>query len=153
MIDLWYRPALASDARKVWQWRNESATREASLSTCEVPWEIHEVWYAKKIQDAETVFLIIRSEEDCGYVRLDLTGHEGEISVALDPAQRGKGCGTRVIRDVSNLFTRQGMLKMVHAHVKPGNLASLKAFQQAGYQDTGIKEVRGVKCHHFVFKK
>ena len=59
-----------------------------------------------------------------------------EISFELDPAQRGRGAGSKLVADVLGLVPAG---ELVLACVSPGNAASLRAFLAAGYVPVGAE--------------
>jgi UDP-2,4-diacetamido-2,4,6-trideoxy-beta-L-altropyranose hydrolase len=129
------RRATLADARRIWLWRNEPAARSASFSTGEVPWDVHQRWFAGRV-DSPTTHLWIASDpsgRELGYARFDLSERIAEISVALDASTRGEGWGRAVIRAACERELESGAVDRVIAHVKLENDASLAAFRAAGF--------------------
>jgi len=129
------RAAKESDCRKFWEWRNESATREASFDTSIIPYEIHEGWYAKRLLDpCSRLFVALnRSGEEIGYVRFQIRGHAAEISVSLDRRFRGQGLGPMVIKVGCDLVMQEPQVQQIIAQVKRDNPASFATFKKAGF--------------------
>lgn len=134
------RRATRDDARSVWRWRNEPAARAASFSSDEVPWEVHKRWFAARVDSSATHIWIAAepSGQEIGYVRFDLDGCEAEVSVALDPSQRGRGLGRSVIRAACVREMQECALRRVRARIKSGNEASLIAFRSAGFVSADV---------------
>jgi RimJ/RimL family protein N-acetyltransferase len=83
-------------------------------------------------------------------VRFDVSeSGEAEISVSLSSAWRGFGLGAEVIR----LASKESRLPRIEARIKAANIASVKAFAKAGYEETGITEVKGQKTIVMVLDK
>ncbi|HLE92827.1 MAG TPA: hypothetical protein VI753_16875, partial [Anaerolineales bacterium] len=78
------RPAVMEDSHRVWEWRNEQATREASFNTEYIPLEAHQMWFARKLNDPHMRILIAMDHRghEVGYVRFDINEGEAEISVS-----------------------------------------------------------------------
>ncbi len=142
------RAAKESDCRKFWEWRNESATREASFDTSIILYDIHERWYAKSLFDPSSrLFVALNgSGEEIGYVRFQITGHAAEISVSLDKRFRGQGLGTMVIKAGCERIMREPQVEQIIAHVKCDNQASFAAFQKAGFAVRAEAEIKGVQA-------
>ncbi|MEV6314640.1 GNAT family N-acetyltransferase [Streptomyces sp. NPDC051776] len=59
-----------------------------------------------------------------------------EVAVEVDPAARGKGTGRALARAARHLVPEGGVL---WAQQAPGNAASVRAFQAAGYRPVGAE--------------
>jgi UDP-2,4-diacetamido-2,4,6-trideoxy-beta-L-altropyranose hydrolase len=129
------RRATADDAHRVWEWRNEPATRAASFNTAEVSWEGHQRWFTGRLSDSATRMLIASDAagREIGFVRFDVAGREAEISVALDVTTRGRGWGRAIIRASSADILRRGDVDRVIARIKTDNPRSLAGFTAAGF--------------------
>src|SRR5437899_695344 len=92
------RPATWEDSRRIWEWRNEEATREASFNTGEVSYEEHERWFSRKLVDPNTRIFIVADLQggELGYLRFDIKDNEAEISVTIDKNKRRSGYGSAV---------------------------------------------------------
>lgn len=138
------RPAAESDAETLWRWANDPITRSVSLNPEPIPWAVHLQWLASKLEDPNTDLWLAVDEEGkpFGQVRFDCTGHEAVISVGLDPAQRGAGFGSQLIRQSSDRIMRIRGVGLIRAYIKPGNVASQRAFARAGYKVKGETTVK-----------
>jgi len=150
------RPARNQDCRRLWQWANDRQVRAVSYSTEPISWENHQRWFKAKQADPDCRILIALDENDAavGQIRFDACGRRGaQIAVSVDRNRRGTGLGNRIIDlAVGAVFARDNV-QTLHAHVLPGNQASLRAFQKAGFTHCGMKVISGVNSHHFVRRK
>lgn len=148
------RPATEEDCKRLWEWRNEPEVRQASFDTNFLPYEDHQRWFAEKIQADDTHIYIILDNHDreIGYVRYRLERDQAEISVGLDPSQRGKGYGSAAIRKGSSQILTDGLAQKVVAYVKRENPASVNAFLKAGFADNGLASVAGTQAHLLVYE-
>jgi len=137
------RPARLEDCRSLWEWRNDPETREASFHPETIFFEDHRAWFESRIGSPDLQILIILSPEgkEVGYVRFHLNGSDAEVSVALDPEQRGKGYGPAAIRAASDQLLSKGGVKRVVALIKHSNPDSRRAFERAGFQMAGDRQV------------
>ncbi|MFO0852002.1 MAG: UDP-2,4-diacetamido-2,4,6-trideoxy-beta-L-altropyranose hydrolase [Gemmataceae bacterium] len=147
------RPVTADDARRVWEWANDPVTRAASFTTAAIPWENHIRWFAAKLTDPNCVFLIAEATNPVGQVRFDLTGDEAVISVGLAPDARGCGFGTAAIRAAVEHLTQTRPVRRVEALIRPENVASVKAFEAAGFGPAGETTVRDYPALRYVFPR
>ena len=149
------RPAAQDDCQRLWDWRNEADTREASLNTQVIPYEDHEKWFSRKLraQDTQIFILVDADGHGVGYVRFNIEGDEAEISVSVDKGERGKGYGAEAIRLGSEQLLIPGSVNRVIAYIKENNPASIAAFQRAGYDPMGLKEIAGTTARVMTYRR
>lgn len=130
------RPACLEDCRSLWEWRNDPDTREASFHTETIFFDDHRVWFENRIGSPDwRIFIVLNSEgQEIGYVRFQQNGSDAEISIALDPQERGKGYGPAAVRMASEQMLSEGNVTQVIALIKHSNPASRQAFERAGFQ-------------------
>lgn len=89
------RPAAATDCERVWRWRNDPETREASFGSAPIPWDVHERWFSDALHRGDRkLFMIVADAMAVGTARLDIAGREAEASIHLAPEWRGRGIGS-----------------------------------------------------------
>ena len=149
------RPVKESDIRLVWEWANDPVARAVSFSARPIPWENHEKWFAIKLRDPNSLYYIVQDAVNTpvGQVRYQIVGEEAVVSVSLAPEQRGKGYGSHILKlSARRVFDETGV-KLVHAYIKPGNEASVRAFTKAGYVDHGKAEMMGNPALDYVLSR
>ena len=139
------RSVQTQDARLLWRWANDPETRRMSFSTARIPWQSHLVWFDTKLHDPNCRLYVgvTASEQPVGQVRAELRGRDATVSVSVDHRLRGKGYGSDLIRKAVERLLRDGRVGKVQAFVKPGNRASLIAFERAGFRTAGRAKVEG----------
>ncbi len=149
------RPAASGDCRRLWEWRNEAATREASFNRNPIPYPEHERWFSRKVQDPDTRIFIVLDEagREVGYLRFDIHADGAEIGVGMDKAERGRGYGSAAIRLGSDSILDSGDVTRVVAYVKTENPASLGAFRRAGFIDAGVKRIGDMTAHELSYER
>lgn len=147
------RPVTPQDSRSLWEWRNDPLTREASFNSQEIPFEQHQRWFLGRLNDTQTrIFIIVNSQRrEVGYVRFNQLGEEAEVSIALDPKERGKGYGPVAIKAGAELVLTIGLARRIIARIKPSNEDSAKAFTRAGFVPVGVKAIREVEALELVY--
>lgn len=133
------RKATAEDCRRVFEWRNDPVTRAMFRNHDEVTWETHLRWFMARLTDANCLMLIAMhgragtKPAPCGVARFDAVGGDlAEVSVNVSPAYRNQGLGTEILQQA----TREALKRWrwVRADILPANVASFKAFLNAGYR-------------------
>jgi RimJ/RimL family protein N-acetyltransferase len=149
------RPAGPDDCRQVWEWRNEASARAMFFSSGEIPYDEHRRWFMTKLSDPDLLFVIVvdGAGEPVGYVRCAVHDGAGDVSIALAPAARGRGYGRHALREAAARFFADRPLRRLSARVLPGNAASLRAFQQAGFVEHGLVDVDGQRAHELVLER
>lgn len=129
------RPATLDDAQRLLDWRNDSDTRAASASTGPVASEEHRTWLEKSLSRPDRRLLIAEDDDGpVGTLRLDEAPNAVEISITLAPQARGRGYAAPLLR----LATAAGGLYV--ARIRPGNAASRRAFEAAGFFFTHLSD-------------
>jgi len=148
------RPAAPDDCRRIWEWRNEQSTREASFNKDPIPFEEHERWFGQKMTDPLTrIFVVLnRDGQEIGYLRFDITGDEAEISISIDRTQRGKGYGIAAIKIGSDQILATEPVRRIVARILRGNDASIAAFQQSGFVLRGYNQTVGVDACELTYE-
>ena len=143
------------DCRLLWEWANDPEVRAFSFSSEPIPWEQHIRWFQTKLNEADCIFYIAMDGDmiPMGQVRYDIDGNEAVISVSIDRKFRSKGYGSLTIRLASQKLFSVADVEMIHAYVKPGNRAAVRAFVKAGFQKRVRTEVRGHEAVHFALRR
>lgn len=130
------RPAAADDSEDVLRWRNDPVTRANSFHSEEISPEEHQRWFSQTLQRSDRLLLIgIVNAEKIGVVRFDLAGDSAEINLNLAPEARGRGLGTAlIVAGSSYLLQQHPAIVKIYAKIKRENLASIRAFEKAGYR-------------------
>jgi len=144
------RTATLADSDMLWRWANDPVVRAHSFSEDAIPEGVHANWLREKLRDPMCRLLIALDCDDdpVGQARLDARGFGVELSVSVGEAHRGRGYGARLIGLAATVAQRGGAA-WVDAFVRPGNVASVRAFQRAGFEEMAGTEVRGCPALYF----
>lgn len=125
------------DCDSLYEWRNAEETRRYIFDSASIPLETHRAWFRKTLVNPDRILLIGEIDgRPVGVVRYDCDGEEALISVYLVPGGQGQGVGTELIRCGSRwLKEHRSTIKRINAEIMRKNIASLRAFEQAGYQE------------------
>lgn len=138
------RRAESTDCDAIYAWRNAEETRRYIFGAEPIPLEMHRSWFCQTLDNPNRVLLIGEIDnKPAGVLRYDFSGDEALISVYLVPGGQGQGVGSQLIR-CGSLWIRQNFsqIKILNAEIFPENVASLRAFETAGY-----------KQHHMIYKE
>lgn len=140
------RRAAASDMETVWRWNNAPDVRAVSLGTASIPLDEHRRWYERTLADPESfVWIVEHAGEGAGVVRIHPSDAGPAISIALDAARRGRGLGTAAIVLACRAYAEATGRGVVGARIRSDNVASVRAFERAGFVRTG--ETDGVLAY------
>ncbi|HSI10800.1 MAG TPA: UDP-2,4-diacetamido-2,4,6-trideoxy-beta-L-altropyranose hydrolase [Chthoniobacter sp.] len=148
------RPAGADDARLIWEWANDPAVRAASFRSAPIPWEDHERWFAAQLSASTTHFFIAELEgKPVGQIRFVVEGNEAIISASMSAALRGRRYGSALLVRAAREIFRISNIERIVALIKPGNTASLRSFQRAGFhrEDDTVEE--GQSAHRCLLRR
>lgn len=124
------RPAKTSDAALLRDWRNDGQAVRFSGTPRRVSATEHARWLSARLADPATLLWI--AEEDgvpVGQARIDQDGDVGTVSIAVAPRHRRRGVAAAILRAIIGINRASRLRALVH----PANLASLHAFERAGF--------------------
>ena len=148
------RAATLEDARLLWEWRNDPATRESSRSSEEVPWDDHLVWLRDSLSRADRMLLLVEDEAGpIGTVRWDLTQdregeREWEVSITVAPQRRRQSLARPLLRageEALSAMARSSATDVTAylAVVHIDNDASVQLFETSAYIPDAPPDHRG----------
>lgn len=142
--DILFRLAVPDDAKFFYDIRNEESVRKFSMNTEFIEYSQHEKWFTESLKNKKSVMLVAMSRDSkrIGYSRFNLGDGIALISIGLSKEFRGKGYGTRVIKESCDLLLDNFGVSRIAAQIKKDNLISIKAFEKAGFAK--IKECKGI---------
>lgn len=139
---------IEADARTVYRFRSDPEVQKNSL-TFTAPLSF-EAFFPRFLATHFTIsalspLFITENGEKVGVIRFNRArGPYGiEISIALAPEARGKGLGRKAIEAAAEWVKSQGFSALL-AKIKPFNIASIRAFEAAGFVKTGSDGEEGV---------
>ena len=132
---IYFRFAEYGDLEDLIKWRNDENTRKYSFDTKPINPEEHSKWFRNSLANPKrNIFVFFDKElKKLGQIRFDREGDKAEINITVNPEFRGKGIGTLALSKSSNIYFKNFDVKILVAKVKNENIASLKAFKNAGF--------------------
>jgi UDP-2,4-diacetamido-2,4,6-trideoxy-beta-L-altropyranose hydrolase len=125
------RRATAEDATTIFEWQISPGTRDYARDPTPPTLAEHLDWFSTKLASPDTqCWVALRSERACGFVRLDRSGDEWEVSIVTAPQMRGQGLGKAMLAALKSVSSGERLV----AEVLPGNEASHALFRAAGFR-------------------
>jgi len=149
-----FRKATMADCERVYGWISDEEVRKAAFSQETIRFETHQKWFEGKLKDSGTLYWIAeREERPVGQIRFEnIDQNIPEISVVIDPCQRGRGLGSYLLKLACEKFMAQSPhSEGILAKVRLENINSLKAFKLAGFHFKREAEEKGISCHELVW--
>jgi RimJ/RimL family protein N-acetyltransferase len=145
-IKVFIRNADVKDAQKIFEWRNDPATRQASMSSELITWDEHEQWYYSALKNKDLLITICDILDDKLRVAIAMVKFElnpidqsSVISINMDPKARGKSLGQSCLNEaIDYMHSLNQNYKKIIATIKQDNIASQKAFEKAGFKRLDI---------------
>lgn len=140
------RDATLEDADLLFFWRNDGLTRRMSISQDEISWHEHISWLTQVLSSEKShLFIAMLNGTPVGVLRLERLGESFDLSITVSPSARGKGIGSKILKNAKDWATANTDVKYIHASIKETNLASLKLFLRCGYLELTKGEVTRVR--------
>lgn len=140
------RTAQAEDCDDLYAWRNEPSVCEQSHDADPIPYDAHCHWFEHGLNDPDRLLLIAEHRgEPVGVLRYQIEDAVAVVSIYLVPGASGQGFGGEILRRGHDWLRRwrPGQSLRLRAEILPGNLASRRAFAEAGF---GLEEAFGGRC-------
>jgi UDP-2,4-diacetamido-2,4,6-trideoxy-beta-L-altropyranose hydrolase len=129
------RRVRSDDADLIREWRNDEDAVRFSVTGRPVSPGEHALWFAGQVDDPARLFWIAEQRGNpVGEVRVDLSGREGTVSIAVAPEWRGCGIGTSILRVLLSEIVRHPEVSTLTALARQDNTASVRAFERAGFR-------------------
>lgn len=125
------------DALAVLEWKNDPASLAASKNPAPVKVTDHLAWFARSIDNPDRdIFIATEGDRRIGMVRFDKLSDAWLVSINLDPSERGKGDGDKVLtKAMAQVWGRR-----LRAEIKVDNPASIRVFERCGFVQVGHED-------------
>ncbi len=127
-----------SEARFLWELRNDPQARKMFVSQEEIPWESHLQWLKKSLSNPNfRIYLGYQQGKPYGQFRVN---QDGDTSLSVAQACRGQGLSQVLIQGGSQLYLEEfRTMSTLSAKIKKDNPASRSAFEKAGYRFSKVE--------------
>ena len=141
------------DCRRLWEWANDPQVRSASYSTEIISWEDHVKWFdgVTSHPDCRIWIALDSKDQPVGQIRFEASGsREAKVGMSIDREYRELGYGSVVIDLGAQAMFAKTATQLLHAYIRQGNEASIRAFERSGFVEQGLETVSGVESHHYI---
>lgn len=146
------------DAKNVWLWRNDLATRIMSGNSAPISWTDHVNWFSTVLDGPGQTLLIVALRtssktpggEPIADVRFDVVSEQTDcrmVSLHLRPDCRGHGLGRHVLLAACQSFFEEKGQHILRAEIHPDNIASLRVFSSLGFMPTDGPRTNGFELY------
>ncbi|HEV8014417.1 MAG TPA: UDP-2,4-diacetamido-2,4,6-trideoxy-beta-L-altropyranose hydrolase [Stellaceae bacterium] len=127
------RPANFADAADMLAWQSAPGVRRyARNPAAPTPGE-HERWLRAKLDDPDCIFnVVLHGDAPVGVLRFDriAAANALEVSILIAADRQGLGIGSCALELGKQLLAKERICAAIH----PGNVASIRLFERAGYR-------------------
>lgn len=136
-LSLRVRPATIADAKPIFDWRGDAASRQYFENTDATLWADHLCWFETALDNPQRALLMIEMNgvAVC-HIRLDrdaATPSHATVSIVLSPEIRGRGLSVSCLQKAIDFEATQGLAR-INARVHHDNEASNRLFLAAGFR-------------------
>jgi len=133
--ELAVRLARPDDCVEFFNWANDPAVREQSLSTSTIQWPDHKKWFAEKISSNSCeMYVLEASGLAVGQVRFEKSATVAEINYSLEKIVRNRRWASVMLEMALKMFGQKNS-SILRARVKSLNVPSSAVFKQLGFSE------------------
>lgn len=129
------RGAIQEDCNAIFEWRNDSNSRDMFYEGDAVTFENHLSWFSQSLVNPDRqLFIGELNGKKIGVTRFDFNkdSFKVEVSINMNPLMRGKGLGKRLLAETVEKYLAANEFVLT-ARIKQKNSASKKIFRCAGF--------------------
>ncbi|MGN0416175.1 MAG: GNAT family N-acetyltransferase [Agathobacter sp.] len=131
------REAIEEDVDLLFQWANDPVVRQNSFSTKTISYQEHVNWFFNLLSSENCKqYIYLVEDVPVGQVRITIVDGIAEIGYSVCEEKRSQGHGNNILLLIKEKIENEfPMVSKVVGKVKPENIASQKAFLDAGYRE------------------
>ncbi|QXP73887.1 GNAT family N-acetyltransferase [Tenacibaculum sp. HL-MS23] len=142
-----------NDVRLLFDWSNDTLTRQNSYQSKEISFSEHKKWFTNKIKDNNSLLLIgIKNNQSVGLIRFDIMEENSTIGITLDKNFRGKKLAQILLIEAAKKYFKE-FKKPILAYIKKENVASVKSFEKAGYNYYKQEKINNIDSYVYKLEK
>lgn len=128
------RKVTSSDEDLLLTWTNDPLVRKGSFKNHTITKKEHKIWFNNKFKNPDVLMWIFQiNNSPGGLVRLERENNEVVLSYQVAAEYRGKGLGTEMLKMAIDEVEHLWQDIKVMAYTVPGNVASVKSMEKAGF--------------------
>lgn len=148
------REAELRDIYNVYNLSNEEEVRQNSFNSAKIKFENHEKWFKDKIEDPNTMFIIVESWNNfVAQVRFELEKKDATVSISIDKKFRELGLGRNIIeKSIGYLKLNAPQIKIIKAYIKENNKKSLRLFEKMNFKNKENFLMKSQNALQYIYK-
>jgi RimJ/RimL family protein N-acetyltransferase len=132
-----------TDLKDVFKWKNDKDTVKYSFHHLKMNMREFNTWFGSSLNNKKRkMFLLLDNKKKVGLIFFDKLKDCSEVSIMINPKERGKGYASLALKMVSKYYMDKFKVKRIIAKVNYDNLPSLKCFINAEYNYYGNEMYR-----------
>lgn len=142
------RRALASDVKLLFEWTNDPQARNNATNPTPIVWESHVAWMQDILtSELKKLYVLEWNNQPVGQIRFDISEDRSVvISYSIATSWRGLGIGRVMVRMGMDTLPKGSHCIAI---VKPSNIASVRIFEQLGFENQGTLNINGILFFQF----
>lgn len=146
------RRANIHDLDMTYAWATDDLVRANSFSSDNISFEGHSKWFTNKLGQKNAYFYILEDDvRPCGLVRIEEGEEYAVVGITVGPESRGKGYSSSMLQ-MALVDFRESSSQKVYAYIKKENVASIKAFERAGFSFDSNLIFQGAESKLYIWK-
>ncbi|MEH6835067.1 MULTISPECIES: UDP-2,4-diacetamido-2,4,6-trideoxy-beta-L-altropyranose hydrolase [Falsihalocynthiibacter] len=136
------RPMELGDTQTLYDWRNQSHIRAASLDTDELVWSNHESWMRKTLRGNEGLWMIYsEGSRDLGHVNAQIVaGKTWSWGFYVGAENAPRGAGLRMLATFLKVLFDRRDVTALEAKVRVENTRSIALHKRFGFRQIGVDD-------------
>jgi RimJ/RimL family protein N-acetyltransferase len=127
------REITKDDINLIYNWSNDLVVRSQSFNSDPINFDNHVKWFEQKLTSAKSLLFVNEYKgTPVGLVRFEKKENHTVLGILLGKDYRGKGLSSIMLIKSSKHYFLNNELSIL-AYIKESNIASVKAFEKAGY--------------------
>lgn len=125
------------DMDLLFSWANDPVVRKNAFHSNPIPYEVHQRWFTKLMQDDSQVqYILMQDDVPVGQIRFSLADDTATIDYSIAPDMRGHGYGKLMLNLArEEICKTYPSIRVLVGQVKQGNFASENCFIESGYTE------------------
>lgn len=141
-MDIDLKEAKKNDCELLYTWVNDKIVRNNSFNSNYIEYKTHREWFEKKLSSYNTlIYIAYLQNAPIGQIRIDIEDGIGLINYSIQTTYRGNGYGTNLLKTTIELLKNNSNLNMIVGKVKVNNIASQRAFKNAGFVSNSKEDI------------
>ena len=144
-----------NDKQITFEWANDPITRASSFNSEPIQFDQHSIWFDSKLKDETAHYFICKvGLKEAGLVRFDFDESKNTfiIGITIAPKYRGRKLSTPFLKEACEYFLSI-CNRPITAYIKEENIASVKAFERAGFKFKSNETIEGVKSLRYKYER